>query len=205
MTPPCNCWKRILKFSIWPWLTFFQTNAVCVLCYNRCQELHHTNVIFCYFGQIVEAWYSCVGKLDHRYTPAHWRWMGEHWIHVIRPSVLSVCPPFCRRGSKGLQKSHYDDVIMSAIASQITSLTIVYSTVYPGTDQSKHQSSASLAFVWGIHWRPMNFPDKWPVTRKMFPFDDVIMYWLIPWDGGYWTSVPYFFHYGCLSCYTLIC
>ena len=70
---------------------------------------------------------------------------------------------------------HYDDVIMSVTASQITSLTIVYSTVYPGADQSKHQSSASLAFVWGIHRGPVNSPHKWPVTRKMFPFDDVIM------------------------------
>ena len=64
---------------------------------------------------------------------------------------------------------------MSTIASQITSLTIVYSTVYLGADQSKHQSSASLAFVWGIHRGPVNSPHKWPVTRKMFPFDDVIM------------------------------
>ena len=64
---------------------------------------------------------------------------------------------------------------MGAIASQITILTIVYSTVYSGIDQSKHQSSASLAFVWGIHRGPVNSPHKWPVTRKMFPFDDVIM------------------------------
>ena len=64
---------------------------------------------------------------------------------------------------------------MGAIAFQITSLTIVYSTVYSGADQSKHQSSASLAFVWGIHRGPVNSPHKWPVTRKMFPFDDVIM------------------------------
>ena len=70
---------------------------------------------------------------------------------------------------------HYDDVIMSAIASQITSLTIVYSTVYPGADQRKHQSSASLAFMWGIHRGPVNSPHKWPVTRKMFPFHDVIL------------------------------
>ena len=70
---------------------------------------------------------------------------------------------------------HYDDVIMGAITSQITSLTIVYSTVYSHADQRKHQSSASLVFVRGIHRGPMNSPHKWPVTRKMFPFDDVIM------------------------------
>ena len=64
---------------------------------------------------------------------------------------------------------------MGAIASEITSLTIVYSTVYSDADQSKHQSSASLAFVREIHRGPVNFPHKWPVTRKMFPFDDVIM------------------------------
>ena len=64
---------------------------------------------------------------------------------------------------------------MGAIASQITSLTIVYSTVYSDVDQRKYQSSASLAFVRGIHRGPVNSPHKWPVTRKMFPFDDVIM------------------------------
>ena len=65
---------------------------------------------------------------------------------------------------------HYNDVIMSAMASQINSLTIVYSTVYSGTYQRKHQSSASLAFVRGNHRGPVNSPHKWPVTRKMFPF-----------------------------------
>ena len=64
---------------------------------------------------------------------------------------------------------------MDSIASQITSLTIVYSAVYSGADQRKHQSFASLAFVRGIHRGPVNSPHKWPVTRKMFPFDDVIM------------------------------
>ena len=74
------------------------------------------------------------------------------------------------------QQCHYNDVIMDSIASQITGLTIIYSVVYSGADQRKHQSSASLAFVRGIH------PNKWPVTRKKFPFDDVIMWtgvWLI--------------------------
>ena len=76
---------------------------------------------------------------------------------------------------------YYTDVIMGAMASQITSLTIVYSTVYSGADQRKYQSSASLAFVKGIHRGPVNSPHKWPVTRKMFPFDDVIMCYLLGW------------------------
>ena len=74
-----------------------------------------------------------------------------------------------------LNGQHFNDVIIGAIASLITSLTIVYTIVYPDADLGKHQSSASLAFVWGIHRGPVNFPHKGPVTRKMIPFDDVIM------------------------------
>ena len=82
----------------------------------------------------------------------------------------------CRDSSPSLaSRTHYGDVIMDAIASQITSLTIVNSIVYSDADQRKHQSSASLAFVRGIHRGPVNSPHKWPVTRKMVPFDDVIM------------------------------
>ena len=51
-------------------------------------------------------------------------------------------------------------------------LTIVNSTVYSGAHQRKHQSSASLVFVWGIHRWPVNYPHKGPVMRKMFPFND---------------------------------
>ena len=61
---------------------------------------------------------------------------------------------------------------MSSMQSQITSLTIAYSTGYSGLDHRKH---LSLAFVRGIHRWPVNSPHKGPVTRKMFPFDDVIM------------------------------
>ena len=71
---------------------------------------------------------------------------------------------------------------MDLMASLITSLTVVYSIVYSDTDQRKHQSSASLAFVrefTGDRWIPRTkASDAEPVTRKMFPFDDVIM--------GYW-------------------
>ena len=70
---------------------------------------------------------------------------------------------------------------MGAMASQITGVSIVYSTVCSGADQRKRQSSASLAFVWGIHRWPVNSPHKGPVMRKMFPFDDFIMDNTVPW------------------------
>ena len=64
---------------------------------------------------------------------------------------------------------------MGAIASQITSLTIVYSTVDSDADQRRHQSSAPLTFVREISLETGEFLAQKPVTRKMFPFDDVIM------------------------------
>ena len=66
------------------------------------------------------------------------------------------------------QSGHHSVVIMGRMAFQITSLTNVYSTVYSGPDQRKHQSSASLAFVGRIHRWPVNSPHKGPVTRKCF-------------------------------------
>ena len=83
-------------------------------------------------------------------------------------------------------KYPHNDVIMSAMASQNTSLTIAYSTVYSGADQRNHQSSASLAFVRGIHRWPVNSPHKGPVTRKRVSFDDVIM-WSNSWTYHYLT------------------
>ena len=80
---------------------------------------------------------------------------------------------FWSRERKG--NVHFCDVIMGVIASQSTSLTIVYSTVYPEADQRKHQSSVSLAFVRGIHRWPVDSRHKRPVTQEMFPFNDVIM------------------------------
>ena len=80
---------------------------------------------------------------------------------------------WCHRRSGNLD--HYNNVIMGAMVSQITSHTIVYSIVYSGAYQRKHQSSASLAFVRGIQQWPVNSPHKWPVIRKMFPLDDVII------------------------------
>ena len=93
-------------------------------------------------------------------------------LNLTNKIIITQINKFSRQKIPGI---HYDDVIMGTIASQITSLTIVYPTVYSDADQRKHQSSASLAFVRGIHRGPVNSPHKWPVTRTMFPLDDVIM------------------------------
>ena len=94
---------------------------------------------------------------------------------AIQISHIIHTTQFISRRIVQWRTAHYTDVIMGTIESQITSLTIVYSTVYSDADQRKYQSSALLAFVRGIHRRPVNSPHKWPVTRKMFLFDDVIM------------------------------
>ena len=87
---------------------------------------------------------------------------------------------------------------MGAMASQIVSSLLLTHPFIQGADQRKHQSSASLAFVRGIHRWPMNSPHKWPVTRKMFPFDDVIMTVYISsrktYTGCRWVSLCY----GCM-------
>ena len=69
----------------------------------------------------------------------------------------------------------YSDVIMSTMMSQITGVSIVYSTVCSRAHQIKHQSSVSLAYVRGIHRWLVHSPHEGPVTWKMFPFDDITM------------------------------
>ena len=90
--------------------------------------------------------------------------------------ILSKIPDVCIKDcARRMWMSLTITVTMGTMVSQITSLTNVYSTIYSDADQRKHQSSASLAFVRGIHRGSVNSPHKWPVTRKMFPVDDVIM------------------------------
>ena len=117
--------------------------------------------------------------------------MTSHERHGVSNRQQMDCVP-----------QYFDDVIMNTMVSQITSLTIVYSTVYSGADQRKHQSSASLAFVRGIHRGPVNSPHKGSVTRKMFPFDDVIMLLVFTMIGGClwwntwsWRYGPFLFHF----------
>ena len=89
----------------------------------------------------------------------------------------------------GTEQVHYNDVIMNTMASQITSLMIVFSNVYSDEDQRKNQRSASLAYVRGIDRSTVNSPHKGPVTREMFPFEDIIM-WLGNHDPVHISQVP---------------
>ena len=70
---------------------------------------------------------------------------------------------------------HYNDVIMSTMASQITSLTVVYSTVLFRHRSKKTSKLCVTGLCEGNSPWPVNSPHKGPVTRKMFPFHDVIM------------------------------
>ena len=104
----------------------------------------------------------------------------ENFINVIKYIVFLNM--LMQRSRITLQWYHND-----AIVSPITSLTIVYSTIYSGADQS----SVSLAFVKGIHRWSVNSSHKGPVTRKMFPFDDVFMHNI---KGLSWTAKWTFLH-----------
>ena len=111
-------------------------------------------------------------------------WLNQHLFRRTSTMYNYSCKCwlmyYCQTTTKGVEGRrfdwpHYNDVIMSAMGYQIISLTIVYSTVYSRRRSKKHQSSASLAYVRGIHRWPVNSPHKGPVPRNFFSFDDVIM------------------------------
>ena len=86
------------------------------------------------------------------------RWLSR-LVHMCAPG-LSISLRWRQNGHNGVSNHQPRHCLLN---------------VYSGANQRTHQSSASLAVVRGIHRGPMNSPHKWPVTRKMFPFDDVIM------------------------------
>ena len=137
----------------------------------------HGSTLSCF----VEVWYQTIWPMPFTFTS-----MGQFTIvHMPVKQLGSILSVGASTGTDDIitskqstPKPHYNDVIMGALASQITNHINVYSTVYSGADQRRHQSSASLAFVRGIHRWPVNSPHKGPRTRKMFPFDDVIMMWV---------------------------
>ena len=99
---------------------------------------------------------------NHDFTHMGWAdgWLGRI-LWCITPPMLVV--HLCQA-----KWSHYSEVVMGVMASKITSLKIVYSTIY-----GHRSKKTSKLHVTGLC--PVISPHKWPVTRKMFPFDDVIM------------------------------
>ena len=81
--------------------------------------------------------------------------------HSIEQAIKSEMSGDLKDGmlaiGKDMVKEHYSDVIMSMMASQITGVSIVFSVVCLSTDHRKHQSSASLAFMRGIHQWSVNW------------------------------------------------
>ena len=79
---------------------------------------------------------------------------------------------------------HCSDGIKSAMVSQITGVSIVCSKGCSSAVQRKYQSFTPLPLGRGIHWWPVGSPREGLVTRKMFSFDDVFMYWTHFRDDG---------------------
>ena len=146
-----------------------------VLYSSSCQNYKHPCLLSIWIilsPQRPKSWHMRVQLANHGKSYVN---SASH-LCVKNTAIILSCPSRCR--FIYVLNYYYNDVIMSEVASQITSLTIVYSSVYSGADQRKHKSSASPAFVWGIHQWPVNSPHKWPVTRNFFPFDDVIVFLL---------------------------
>ena len=121
---------------------------------------------------VLLSWVTCNRDFD---LFSHDKMLPEMWVVILRdpPMYKGSLAPF---GWMGYCRSTGDALLWRHNGRDGVSNHQPHdSTVYSGADHRKHQSSASLVFVRGIHRWAVNSPHKWPVTRKMFPFDDVIM------------------------------
>ena len=165
------CRSYVLKFSNWVYIISMAVSMINIRVatpFSRHISMHHFNLHETYLR-----WYRM--QYHVIWYEISTRHINTCYIVMTIGIVLSLVRDCGLRVLFDILMYHYADVIMTILASLITSLTVVYAIVYSDVNQRKHQSSASLAFVREIHRGPVNFPHKWPVTRKMFPFDDVIM------------------------------
>ena len=91
------------------------------------------------------------------------------WVYTFVTSHALMNEPF-QKHARGIS------LCVSLCIHVYIHVNVYTYTVYSGVDQRKHQSSVPLALVRGIHRRPGNSTHKWPLTRKVFPFDDVIIH-----------------------------
>ena len=136
-------------------------------------EYHKQNALVALL-LIVDAWYTAIKNV---FTP-DWSLHMDYGNKFMKLLFISCVSPH-----QYVKATEINEM-------KLECYELVYITVYSGSDQRKHQSAASLAFVWGIHRWPVNSPHKEPVTRKMFPFDDVIMWRTVP-TKHYWHYVAY--------------
>ena len=137
----------------WSYVFLALTNRFDLMKYHRNHAYFHNYLVVLDHQQLLSVMWRNSNPMPHNGGVMH----RKHDNTVI----------YWNSRQKGDSWFHYNDVIMGAMASQITSLMTVYSTVYSGANERKHQSSASLAFVRGIHRWPANSPHKCPVTRKI--------------------------------------
>ena len=148
--------KRPVTRNMFPFDDVIMAHERLPGCFVTQRKLPHISI----YTNIYRLWYLSAGN-------------GYEKSSLVAGANKILC--FAGNTRLGRFYIHYSDVIISAMASQITGVTIVYLTVCSGSDQRKHQSSASLAFVRAIHRWPVNSPHKGPVKRKMLSFDDVII------------------------------
>ena len=113
---------------------------------------------------------ECWEKMNNANIFSTWKKGFVFCVYFYQWHMLHTAPVYLRKIP--LSWWHYSDVIMSMMVSQVTSISIVCSTICSGTGQRKHQSSTSLAFVRGIHRWSVDYPHKGPIMWKMFPFDE---------------------------------
>ena len=125
------------------------------------------NILHCFRDMYIKKTYWNIHKINFRGKPV----ILDNWPKLF--IVYYLIPLIFHRSDQllwycsVLTWSHYSDVIINAMAPQITGVSIIFFVVCSGVDQ-KHQSSASLAFMRGIHRWPLDSPHKEPVTRKCF-------------------------------------
>ena len=94
------------------------------------------------------------------------QWPRRNWISEFNRSHYEFLRPLFPKiwlSKSASTYCHYNDVIMAAMASQITSLTFVYSTVYSGTDEKKTQMASNMenVSVWWRHHGGKNGYGQW--------------------------------------------
>ena len=119
----------------------------------------------------------------YMYLSGQWNCLNNYWLRwLLSYDLLPIQWQYYSGIILGTGSVQYIDVIMTTMASQITSLKVVYSTVYSDADQRKHQSSASLAFVRGIH------RDRWIPRTKGQLRGKCFHLMTSSWNGSEWAS-----------------